>query len=141
MKKIKKSGFTLYEIIIVLVIVAVLASLGLPNFIKAKEHALGREARQHLKIILESEKAFRMQKGAYYPNGSTIADLNAINSNLSLTLVNTSWDYSISADQNRFDAVAARAGSGGYLDCQYEISYDFTSRNNTEEPVGSPACP
>ncbi len=134
-------GFTLYEIIIVLVIIAILASMALPNFLRFKEHSLGREAQQHLKLIVEAEKAFHLHKGAYYPGGSATSDINAINSNLSLTLANTTWDYSIRAEQDTFEATAARVGSGGYLDCEYTLGYNFSSRDNPEDPTASPACP
>jgi len=62
----KDKGFTLVELLIVVVIVGILAALGLPQFTKAREHAMGKEAIVNLKLIAAAEKIYRMEASAYF---------------------------------------------------------------------------
>ncbi|MCX5701418.1 MAG: prepilin-type N-terminal cleavage/methylation domain-containing protein [Candidatus Omnitrophica bacterium] len=131
-------GFTLIEIIIVLIVVGVLAALALPSYTKGKERALGKEAQANLILIAGAEKNYRMEAGSFY--GST--NVSAINENLILSLVdvesnsNAPWDYNITSGGSTFTATADRQGQGEYSDCQYSIN------NTLEGPVVSAGtCP
>lgn len=56
MKNIQKNnkGFTLLEIIIVIIIIGVLASLALPRFLKTVEYSRSAEALSHLSALRQS---------------------------------------------------------------------------------------
>ncbi len=51
MNREKKAGFTLVEILIVVGIVAVLAAIAIPNFVKARQHAEISACVRHLRKI------------------------------------------------------------------------------------------
>lgn len=107
-------GFTLLELIVVVVIVGILVTLGLVNYGGIKERTLDKEATVNLKLIQAAEKIYRMENTFYYPYSGTV-DTSAINTNLKLSLTtaaNRNWDYSIPTVQSG-TSTASRAGAGG----------------------------
>jgi prepilin-type N-terminal cleavage/methylation domain-containing protein len=132
-------GFTLVEIVIVLIVVGVLAALALPSYTKGKERALGKEAQANLILIAGAEKNYRMEMGHFYPNGGTETNVTAINQNLILSLVdvesnpNSPWDYNITSDGSSFNATAARnpAMAEPSHDCTYVLDYAVNPDNVT----------
>lgn len=117
-----RRGFTLLEILIVVVIIGILASLGLPNFIKTREYALEQEAVSNLQLIRQAERIYRMEMGNYYPANGREDNITNINNALKLSLNENNWDYYIDGGTNSFTAYADRIGSGGYLNCTYSIN-------------------
>lgn len=134
-----KKAFSLIELIVVVVIIGIAASFAIPNYLKTREHALGKEASSNLKLIAAAERIYRMEQGTYYPPTSVPpeSNINNINTNLRLLIVETNWDYSIQGGVNSFTAYADRNGSGGYLDCQYSLANDDADF----EPECNSSCP
>lgn len=134
-----KRAFTLVEMLIVVVLIGILAGLGMPQYFKTKEHALGNEAIANLKLISAAEKIHRMETGLYYPSpAATESDAANINSNLKLMVTESNWDYAITTTGNPVDAFSATAyrnGTGGYFDCQYNIT------QASDDPAGTASCP
>jgi prepilin-type N-terminal cleavage/methylation domain-containing protein len=65
-KEIKnKSGFTLTEVIITVIIVGVLASLALPRFTGVFERVRASEGVQILTSLLGAQKAYKLENGSY----------------------------------------------------------------------------
>jgi prepilin-type N-terminal cleavage/methylation domain-containing protein len=104
-----KKGVTLIEMIIVIIIVGILATIAVPQYIGVKERSMDKEARANLSTIQAAEKNYRIEKGSYYA-GST-ADLNT---NLKLLLPTTSpqWDYAV-ADNGDMTATRQFGSSTG----------------------------
>lgn len=63
----KKSGFTLLEIIIVIIIIGVLASLALPRFFKTVEYSRATEALSHLSSIRQSMQRCFLISNSFTP--------------------------------------------------------------------------
>ncbi len=95
---INKKGFTLLELLIVVIIIGILTSLAIANYGKTKEYALDKEAISNLKLIQVAEKSYYMDSvpNTYYAS-PVITD---INSNLKLSLPSSSqrsWNYQVSS--------------------------------------------
>ena len=134
----KPRAITLIELLLVISLIAILSGIAIPNYIKAKEHALGQEASANLLLIAAAERAYRMEQGgSYYPTtASTVSILSTINDNLNLALSSTNWSYSItttgSNPSTAFTATADRVST----DCLYEMKDTYT-----KPLVKSGTCP
>ena len=68
-----QNGFTLIELMIVVVIISILAAMAIPRFMRASVKSKQTEAKLVLKQIYTMERAYRQEKNNYYPgDGSTI---------------------------------------------------------------------
>ena len=66
-----KKGFTLIELMIVVVIIGILAALAIPRFMRSTTKSKQSEAKQLLKQIYTMQHAYRQEFNAYCLNGVT----------------------------------------------------------------------
>ena len=103
---LKKEGFTLIEILAVIIIVGTLAALAFPGFGVTKEKVLDKEAKSNLVVIQGAEKIVRVETGAYYPAAGNTIVITDMNSNLGINLPTsgTSWNYKVDTDNSKITA-------------------------------------
>ena len=145
---LKKIGaFTLLEIMMVLVIIGILATIALPNLGRMRERGLDREVMANLKLIQAAERIYRMDIGEYYPvtGFAQESNIGTINSFLKLSLTagtNRDWDYSVTGG-NSLDARAPRNNppSGWTREFGINQSRDEACCVSGTCLPGVPACP
>jgi len=106
-----KKGFTLMELLIVIIIIGILAGLGIPQYMKAVERGRTAEAKAILGQIRTAEEAYRAKNGTYT---ATIGDLD-IEANITAGTCSTAYYYKFdigAADATTFSATATRCISG-----------------------------
>jgi len=109
----KNKGFTLVEMMVVIVIIGILAALGWPNYVRMKEMTLNREARATLALIRAAEKVYRMEEGFYYPYLAATSNTTNINNNLKLALpVGGTFSWAVSVDGATGLGQATRLATG-----------------------------
>jgi prepilin-type N-terminal cleavage/methylation domain-containing protein len=67
-----RKGFTLIELMIVVVIIGILAALAIPRFMQATTKSKQSEAKQLLKQIYTMQRAYRQEQGAYAHGGEVV---------------------------------------------------------------------
>ena len=68
-----RKGFTLIELMIVVVIIGILAALAIPRFMQATTKSKQSEAKQLLKQIYTMQRTYRQANGLYGDNGVSAA--------------------------------------------------------------------
>ncbi|MBD3263976.1 MAG: prepilin-type N-terminal cleavage/methylation domain-containing protein [Candidatus Omnitrophica bacterium] len=89
-----RKGFTLIELIVVVVIVGILATLALPIYIKSVKRAKEGKAKHHLGLITQAEDLYRNVYDTYLVIGDA-PSINALNDYIDLGGIDldTDWDY------------------------------------------------
>lgn len=119
MRKVRK-GFTLIELIIVIIIVGILATIAVPQYLKATERAKGGKAKSAMALIAQGEKFYRAEIDTYVITGVD-ANNATLGSYIELAAVDADpdWNYEVGGvSASAFLITATRqagAGSGGTL--------------------------
>ncbi len=108
----RKRGFTLVEIMIVVAIIALLAAIAIPNLLGARRTANEAAARANLKSIATEAEIFAAQGDGIYPDAE--ADLSATVQNLcGSTVSGYTYTCTLAAGGYTLTAVAATCGQTG----------------------------
>ena len=141
-----KKVYTLLELVIVLIIVAVLARFGFGGFYKAKEHTYLRQAKVELRMIKDAELAYMLKRSTFTTclnavqcgNFLGLAFLDTANLGSGIGSPSAAWSYSVSGGAP-YCAYGART-TGSYVGCTYQICFD--GANASTDPIySSGSCP
>ena len=77
----KDEGFTLIELMVVVMIIVVLIAIAIPSFLGFRKSAQDRSAQSELRNVLLSEKAYWLDNGDYT---ETAADITAFEPNANM---------------------------------------------------------
>ncbi len=76
-KKNRKAGFTLVELMVVAIIVAILAAVAIPMMSGPKKRAMGSEADSGIGTILSAARVYLAEKDAYPATLATLTTITA----------------------------------------------------------------
>ena len=107
-RKNDNKGFTLIELMIVVVIIGILAAMAIPRFMSVSTKNKQSEAKLILKQIYTNQRTYRQQGVGYYvPGGAASATQPAAFAQIWVDIPSTSmYTYTINATTNTFTATA-----------------------------------
>ena len=111
-----KRGFTLIELIIVIIVIGILAMVAIPQYLRATERARIGKGINALGLISKAEKMYRAQNDTYIAaNNSALNDAAGLGGFVELgpVVVDPDFDYAVTGTVSTFTAVATRTG-GSY---------------------------
>jgi prepilin-type N-terminal cleavage/methylation domain-containing protein len=115
----QRNGFTLIELMIVVVIIGILAAMAIPRFMRASVKAKQTEAKGILKQIYVMERSYRQEKDCYYPSdGSSVTLQPGVNMPPLCVeiMVPAYYSYTITGAATTFSATAGSKKATGLDD-------------------------
>jgi type IV pilus assembly protein PilA len=108
-KNLLQKGFTLVELMIVIVIVGILSAIALPNFLSQSSKAKLTEAQQRASAGLKQAGIYFVENGTFAPGSTSItcADVG-----ISPAASNNGWDYTCTGTATTM-TISATGTAGG----------------------------
>jgi len=75
--KRREEGFTLIELMVVVLIIAILIAIAIPTFLGARRRAQDRQAQSNIRNALLAEKTYYTDKQAYTSTSASLADIES----------------------------------------------------------------
>lgn len=99
----KSTGFTLVELMIVIVIVGILSAIALPNFLNQTKKAAATEAKQQTSSIFKQAHAYVLENGKL---GTLSTDCSAYAGTLTSVTDGAGFTYTCGGTQTAFTVIA-----------------------------------
>jgi len=122
-------GFTLIELMIVVVIIGILAALAIPRFMTASTKSKTGEAQLILKQVYTMERAYKQQYDTYH------ADLTTIGVELP-DAANRRYDFAIVATATTFTATATGQLDDDATEDTWTMDQDGTLTHTVDDVTG-----
>ncbi len=115
MKKVmNKKGFTLVELLMVVIIIGILVTIAVPSYYKSIERAKGGKAKTTLRTITNAQVQYRALNDEYTVN---LADLSTVDLPAQIIAnADNDWTFACVGDESTLTTTATR--DGGPYDTQ-----------------------
>lgn len=91
---LEKKYFTLVELLVVIIVIAFLVMIAVPNFAKSKQRVLNKEAVSQLKLLHDAQRVNYLARQDYRACADNAACWNVFKVDLSSSV----WQYTVETD-------------------------------------------
>ena len=132
--KNRQSGFTLIEVLVVVIIVAILAAVAFPIYQQYVKSAYASDAQATIGAIINASKMYYQDNGEY-PNDVTLLDPKYLQID---DATNRAWTFTIEASGTKLTTVKAMSTENMKQGSDHEVIYtaetgEFTGYGFDEE--------
>jgi prepilin-type N-terminal cleavage/methylation domain-containing protein len=132
-----REGFSLLELLIVVAIILIVATIAIPSLLRSRQLANENSAVANLRTISNAEAAYLSASGGYYGNAANLVGARLLDDRFEKGSL-SGYSYSITTDGFAYTAVATplAANAGRY---EYYIALDGVIRYSTAltlAPIG-----
>lgn len=129
----REKGFTLIELMIVVVIIGILAALAIPRFMQATTKSKQSEAKQLLKQVYTMQRTYRQANNSYGDDGVTAA-AGATFPQIGVEIMATAiYSYAMVAAANTFTCTATANLDDDATDDVWTIDQNGNLLNTTND--------
>ena len=96
-RKKDDKGFTLVELLVVIIIIGILAAIALPNFLNQASKAKQSESKQNISLVNKAQNSYRTEKNAFASSFDLLA-VGSITGTANGTTANYSYDIAAAND-------------------------------------------
>lgn len=77
----RRRGFTLIEVLIVVVVIGIMSSVAMPNFVSAQDRARNASATSNLKVVQQALEAYAADHGGMLPTNADFLTADGLGAN------------------------------------------------------------
>ncbi|MBU1112830.1 MAG: prepilin-type N-terminal cleavage/methylation domain-containing protein [Candidatus Omnitrophica bacterium] len=111
-----RKGFTLLELLIVVIVIGILATIAIPQFLNAVEKARVAKAKSALGLISHAEKMYRAERDTYVAAADGAVD-SVLGNYVELKQIDLDqdWDYNVTiSGTDNYTATATKNSSSSH---------------------------
>ena len=113
-RKQSEKGFTLVELLVVIIIIGILTAIALPNFLNQTAKGKQTEAKQNVNLVNKTQNAFRLENSSFANSFDVLAIGSLTGAGTTATTSIYTYNLTGAIDTSTIVAIPADAALKGY---------------------------